>query len=382
MHVALILEATAGGARKHVRYLAGGLRRAGVQVDLVLSPLHADPDFDADLQFYREQACSVYLVDLTKGPSPGDLAAIKRVRQILERREPDVVHTHCAKAGLVGRLAARALPRVRVVHTPHSYFFQGLHNPLSRHLGVRLERWLGRQTDLLLAIGESERDLALQWRLLPAERIVVAPNGLPADFAATLGERAAIRRELGLSDEQFALGVCSRLVPKKGHAWLFDAVAAVPPDQRRHLRVFCFGDGPLRERLRQRIAALGLQELVTLPGYVPAAERLLPGLDLGVLPSFYEGLSYQLLETLAAGLPLIATDVPGNRLSQPGNPVLYVQPEGAAQLASLIAGLHRHPDERLELGRRGRAWVAAHFALDRQVATIVAAYERLLRTAR
>ena len=272
---------------------------------------------------------------------------------------------------------SRALPELRQVHTPHSWFFEGLNAPW-RQLGIALERRLARHTDLLLLISDAERQWTERLNLMPPEAVVVAPNGLPPSFFEQLEPRAVLRQRLKLPEDVCAIGVFARLVPKKGHNWLFEAIAAIPAATRAKLKFLCFGEGPLEEPLRQRLTAMGLDGCVELLGYMPRAEALLPAMDLGILPSFYEGLAYTLLETVGAGVPLIASDVPGNKPSVRGNPIIYVQPNAVAQLSDLIVALAQAPTERQRLGERGRAWVRQNFTQERQVATVLSAYRNLL----
>ena len=379
LHVMHILEATAGGSRKHLLHIVQGLRAAEVQVDLILSKTGADPDFDQDLQFYREMGCGLSLVDMTKGLSGSDLAALGAVRRVLLSRRPQIIHTHCAKAGLLGRLAARSLPAAQVVHTPHSFFFEGFKSVLLRWASVMLERWLGKRTRLLFCISAAEEQLARELEIVPAECIAVGPNGLPEGFYEQLEERDLVRQRYNIPDDVLAVGVFARLVKKKGHFWLLEAIRRIAPENLGKMRFYIFGYGPLAEQLKERVTELGLADAVVLAGYEPKAERYLRGMDLGVLPSFYEGLPYQLLETLGAGVPMIASDIPGNKLNLEGNPVLYVQPNDADQLAALIAGLQHNEDERRRIGALGEDWVRRNFSFAAQLAALLGAYEDILR---
>lgn len=378
LHVLHLMEATAGGARKHLRLLALAQRQAGVEVDLVLSPLNADPDFPADVQLLRAAGCHVVLVPMRKSLGVWDYAAYQQVRAILRERRPAVLHTHCGKAGLLGRLAAHAEDHtIRLIHTPHSFFFLAF-NGWHQNLGALLERRLGRWTDQLLCVSADERAIAAQYRVIDPDRLVLTPNGLPDDFAAGLLSRAAARDQLGLSDKQFAIGVLARLDERKGHARLLAALAQLPPHARGGLRVFFIGRGPQRAELGEYTRDLGLERHINFYGYLAQAERLLPGLDLSLLLSSYEGLAYQLLESLAAGVAVVATDVPGNRLPEPGNPVTYVPLEDPAALATVLTELRNDPGQRQALAQRGPDFIRAHYRLDTQVAQTLAAYRGLV----
>lgn len=374
LRVMHVMEATAGGSRKFLRYLVCGLRAAGVQVDLVLSTRATEPDFAQDLRMFTDLGCWVKPLTMRKSPGPWDLAVLRTLARIMRERRPQIVHTHAAKAGILGRLAARHVDRaIRTIHTPHSWYFQRL-TGLSMRSALSLERSLSRRTDRLLCIADVERQIALAHDLIPADRITVAPNGLPAAFAASLHPRHAVRAELQIPDDAIAIAVMSRLVSRKGLDLLPPALAAVPPDLRRRLHLYINGSGPLRAQLESQVRAHALRAQVHFLGYRPAAERDWLGYDIGILPSHYEGLAYSLLETLAAGRPLIATDVPGNRLDRPANPIRYVPRDDPAALAAAIAELAADPVRRAELGHRSEAWVNLHFTLEGQLATILQTY--------
>lgn len=380
--VTLISEATAGGMLKHLRYLAGGLLRAGFAVDLILSPRGADAAFADDVATWRSLGCHVTLLPMRKSPGPWDVVLLARLKAALRARPPAIVHTHCAKAGLAGRIAARAVnPAIRTVHTPHSWFFQGQHSTRLAAAGIRLERWLGARTDLLLCIGEAERDLALQHRIVPPSRIALAPNGLPDDFTDYLATRAEARKRFAVASTAVGVVLLSRLVARKGLMLVPDAAARLSYETRFRLRFFFLGDGPQRAALEQHVEDLDLRLIVSFFGHQIDGEQWLPGFDIAVVPSVYEGLSYSLLEALAAGLAVVATDVPGNRLGIPGNPIVYVPPGDATALAAALTRLSADADLRRELGERGRQWIRTAFRLDDQIATIADAYRRLLNGA-
>ncbi len=380
IHVIQILEATGGGSRKHLRYITQALREAGHTVDLVLATRRCDPDFEDDLKLYHTLGSKVFLFDLKRNLSLSDLRWLRRFRAILKERRPQLVHSHCAKAGLIARLAVKSMGRKapRNVHTPHSYFFQGFPGAISQCLGIRLERFLSR-TGGIFCISEAETRLIAQHRIAPAERVFTGLNGLPPDFAGTLEPREKVRERFGLPDNVVAVGVFARLAVKKGHLWLLEAIQALNDETRRQAKFFFFGAGPLEGLVQRRIRKLGLADTVICTGYIPCAERLLPGMDLGVLPSYYEGLAYQLLETLAAGVPLIASDIPGNRFEFPGNPIQYIPvgdvPGLAGQLEKFIK---KTPEHRAELGAQGQAWVHQHFPLKKQINALLDCYTRIL----
>jgi glycosyltransferase involved in cell wall biosynthesis len=371
-----ILEATAGGARKHMRYLACELRKREMDVDVIVSTIRSDADFADDIALYEEIGCTVFDVDMARVPSLRDRAALKEIKTIIAKRRPQIVHCHCFKAGLLGRAAARSVDAgIKTVYTPHAFAFDGL-GAVRRAVATWFERRRGKITDLLLCISESEREQAEARGIVPRDHIVVAPNGIAAGFAAGLLQRESARAELGLDDGVIAIGVLSRLAPQKGHSILIRALAMLSDEDRKSLRVLLFGDGELEAGLKSQVAKAGLDDTIRFQGHTAVAERFLPGLDFTVLPSQYEGLSYSLLESMAAGLPVIASDTAGNRCA--GSPVLYFANGNVRELASRIYALAADSAGRQRLSAAGPDFVQATYPLQNQLDTIVDAYHRLL----
>ncbi len=381
MHILQILEATGGGSRKHVLLITKALVQARHTVDLVLSPLRADPDFSDDLETYRGLGCRVELWEIPKLPGPGDWSLLRRLKALVRERRPDVIHSHCGKAGFLSRVLGKLLGRnsPAIVHTPHSYYFQGFVSPMKRCLAIRLERWLSR-TGRLFCISQAETETIAKHRIAPATRVDVGRNGLPADFVDGLMPAAAARQELGLSEDVVAVGVFARYVARKGHKWLLRAIRAMDPALRAQTRFLFIGRGPEEERIKQRIETLELSDVVSCPGYRSHVDRLVAGIDIAVLPSYYEGLSYQLLEALAAGVPVVASDVPGNHLELPDNPIRYVPADDVLAMATALDELTGDGNARRDLGQAGREWSARHFSLADQLAKVLDSYNEACKT--
>ena len=373
LHITHVLEATGGGARKHLRLIIPELIKRGHRIQLVVSTRRAEPDFQKDLDHYLEMGCNLHLLDMGREPALSDWKAVQEFKEILKHSQPQIIHSHCAKAGLVARMAARGMPG-KTVHTPHSYFFQDFRSSVKVKLAVRMERFLNGH---IFCISDAELKLINQHQIAKAKDVSIGYNGLPADFNEQLGNRADIREKLGLTEDHKAIGVFARLVRRKGHHWLLDAIAGLDANIKEKLKVFIYGEGDERESLESHVINCKLQNIVRFMGYVPRAEKDLPAMDLGILPSFYEGLSYQLLETLAAGKPLIASDIPGNRFSYDNNPIVYNELFNQPQLREQITScLHDEYD-----AEAARKWVQNYFALDKQVDALMKCYEKVLSPA-
>ncbi|MGE5532023.1 MAG: glycosyltransferase, partial [Bacteroidota bacterium] len=196
-----VLEATVGGTRRHVLDLCLGLPPGRFRQHLVYSSIR-NPHFEADAQKLRAAGIEVTSLPMRRQIEPvEDWYCLRQLKVIIRQWQPQIVHGHSAKGGFLSRLAARDLPGVCSLYNPHGFPFQMRTNPLKRRLYVALERYAARYTDGLIATCESQRALALEHHLLPAEKITVIPNGIrPEQFTLTV-DRSAIRSNLGLPEQ-------------------------------------------------------------------------------------------------------------------------------------------------------------------------------------
>ena len=285
-----------------------------------------------------------------------DARAFVGLVRLLRARRFDIVHTHTSKAGALGRLAAALATRSPVVHQPHGHLFYGYHGCITTRLVILAERLLAPL---------AARQIVLSWR--GAEEHLARRVGRPGQFTVvrsgidlrpfrrTRDLRDASRARLGLRPDDFAVGTLCRLEPIKGVVDLLDGFlqAAV---HRPRLRLLVGGDGPLKERLLSVARRAGAEKRVTITGSWVAAHDFLPALDLFALVSHNEGMGRALVESMAAGLPILATNVGGMpEVLQEGRAGLLVPPGDPRAIASAIARLMDDARLARDLGRRARA---------------------------
>ena len=241
-----------------------------------------------------------------------DLRAYSVIKERLRALNPDIVHTHSSKAGILGRYAAHYLGIKKIIHTPHVFSFQW-EQGLKRRLYLALERQAARHCQALVCVGESQRADALSRGLTESEKLLVIPNGMSVAAPVPAAQRAMLRASLGLTDTSLAVGMVARLAPQKG-VGSFVAAAAKVLEKRPEAIFFLVGGGPLEAEVRSRMAELKLSaQNFRLLGHREDAPLLYPAFDVVVLSSLYEGLPYVLLEAMAWGVPVVATDVLGSR---------------------------------------------------------------------
>ncbi len=308
----------------------------------------------------------------------GDIGAFARLVRELRSLRPDVVHTHAAKAGTLGRLAAlvpgRGQPRI-TVHTFHGHSLTGYFSPRKAAVFLRIERFLARHTTRLIAVSDEVRDDLVRLGVAPAEHFEVIRLGLDLGrFDVDAGERAArgaaLRAELSIPADAHLVTLVARLVPIK-RVDRFLAVAEQLAAQREDVWFLIAGDGELREQLQ------GLPQ----PAHVVWAgcQRDVPAVcfasDVVVLTSDNEGTPVSLIEAQAAGVPVVSTRVGGAAaVVAPDCGALVDDADDVAQFAAAVRAVLDRP--------RGagdpRAHVAQTFSLDRLVADVDALYRRLL----
>jgi glycosyltransferase involved in cell wall biosynthesis len=306
-----------------------------------------------------------------------DLRALARLSALLRRRDFDVVHTHCAKAGAVGRLAAHRAGVPRLVHTYHGFPFHEFQGPVRRRAYISTERQLGRITDVALCVGTGVAVEAVRRRLIAPERVrtigVVADG---ADQAAarpppTPAVRRQARAELGLPADATVVGAVGRLTYQKAPE---DFLAALRALGRPGVTGVWVGDGELAGPVAARAAGLPGNQVV-LAGQRPNVPQLLPAFDVFALPSRYEGLPTAVVEAMICGIPVVATAV--NAVGDvviPGETGLLVPPGRPELLAEAVGFLLDSPAAAARMAATARARLGTRFGEQALRRALVAAY--------
>jgi glycosyltransferase involved in cell wall biosynthesis len=363
------------------------LREHGVEGEVLAGTTEEGEEDGSDL--LRAAGVEVVAVPgLRRSIAPGDdLRAYRWIRERLRRQRPDVVHTHLAKAGALGRLAAAAEGVPVRVHTFHGHHFTA---PFLRgRAAVVAERRLARRTTALVCQSRSQRDDVVErFHVAPAEKAwTIAPGlDLAALRAAVDPARAAAIRATHAPGARALVLWLGRFVPVKEPKRLVDALALALARAKGGGASFAAvlaGDGPLLEETRAHAARLGLAGDVAFPGPVADAASWIAAADLVVLASRSEGTPISLIEAQALSRPVVSTDVGGVRdVVDDGATGILVPPaaadDGAAPLARAIATLVADPEARRAMGARGRSWADERFSADRTARETAALYEGCL----
>ena len=270
----------------------------------------------------------------------------------------DVVHTHSSKAGALGRMAAHQLEVGRIVHTFHGFPFHQFQSWPRRTAYIRIEQWVGRYTDVFLAVGPAVAAEAITRRIAPSERVRTIGVGVAkAPNAPGAHERAKARRMLGVPPGMRVVGTVGRLAFQKAPE---DFVCALAGLGRSDVFGVWIGDGPLRAKTERLAGKRGLSGRMLFTGERADVEVLLPGLDVFAMASRYEGLPCAIVEAMGAGLPVVATavnSVPDVVIA--GETGLLVPPGRPELLGRAIGYLIDNPGEAARLGAAGRERLGA-----------------------
>ncbi len=376
----LIARLNVGGPARHVAILDRGLAGDGFETLLVHGTTGPG---EGSFEELVAGLPTRQLAWLRRDPAAGDdLRALAGLLRIMREFAPDVVHTHTAKAGMLGRLAAFAYNRTRrrssralVVHTFHGHVFDGYFAPAVSAAIRQTERWLARITDHVVVLSERQRlDIVQRWRICVPARVRVVPLGLELDPLLTMPEPpSSMRDALGIPGDAFVLGFVGRLVDIKDPDLLaaaFERCAAVLP----HARLVVAGDGPHRPALEARFALAGLADRVRFLGWCRDLAALYGTVDAVVLTSRNEGTPVALIEAMAAGRPVVATAVGGvPDIVEHGRTGLLIADREPSAIAEAVAQLAREPVLRGELGRAGRL-LASRFRASRLVEDVAQLY--------
>jgi glycosyltransferase involved in cell wall biosynthesis len=308
-----------------------------------------------------------------------DVAGLWKLTRLIHRGRYDVVHGHSSKAGFLARVAGW-LTRRPALYTPNGLYFLRLAPGWRRSLYVALERIARPFTTAFIAVSESERQVALREKLVSPERIVVIPSGVePEAFVHPVHARAHVRAELGISLDATVIGTVSRMTHQKDPHCLVRAMREIADRTTRPVYLVWVGDGALAADVARLVSECGLESACRLLGFRRDARAVMCAFDVFALTSRYEGLPYAVLEAMALGLPVVATDVVGTRdLVTNGVNGYLVPPETPTAVADALLRLVENDGLRAELGERARKLVADRFTVDAMVRPLEALYVQLV----
>lgn len=296
------------------------------------------------------------LNSLQRSIHPRDFMAVGQISQVLREFRPDVVHTHSAKAGFLGRAAAWRCHVPAVLHTVHGAPFHPYQPWLTRWSFIQLERWAAKRCHRLICVADAMRELMVKAGVANRKKFTTIYSGMEVEpFLRCHETRQVARNELGIDESQIVVGKIARLFHLKGHQYLLEAAQRAIAKNPR----LCFllvGDGVLRPQIQLRLRQLGIENHFLLTGLVPP-ERIpyyLSCMDMVAHTSLREGLARALPQAMIAGKPVISYDVDGaQEVVINGQTGFLLPPKSISELANAILQLAADEQLRQRLGQGG-----------------------------
>ena len=309
-----------------------------------------------------------------------DWGTLIKLCRLFRDQRPHIVHTHTAKAGTVGRLAARLARVPIVVHTFHGHVFHDYFGPLQTKVFIGIERFLASLSDRIVTVSEGQRRELAAYGVASLDKIAVVPLGFELDALLNCESlRGQLRRELGISEGVALVGIVARLTAIKNHRLFLDAARLIV-EAGQEAMFLVVGDGELRAELEAYVAKLGLAERVIFTGWRRDLPRIYADFDVVALSSLNEGTPVSLIEAMAAARPVVATRVGGvSDVVLDKKSGYLVQSKDVEGLARGILDLLRAPDRAREMGQKGREAVHLRFAAQTLITNIERLYAELLR---
>jgi glycosyltransferase involved in cell wall biosynthesis len=388
----LITRLIFGGAQHNTVMTCAAQAAAGHEVHLGVGPTVGP---EGDLYAEAEQAGAVlhHIPSLVREASPlMDWCCYRALRGLIREVQPDVVHTHSSKAGIVGRAAAwkegGKHGRRSVVHTVHGLGFNDRQRPIVRRLYVGLERYAAKRCHRLIAITPQMIDAFEQHRIATRDRFTVVPSGVQLDRfgPSPAGTREQVRDRYAIPQDAFVVGLLGRLDALKGQRDLIDIYPRLAERlQKKHpsrpVHLLFIGDGFDRANVERAIAKAGLAGRATITGLVPYDQvaRVLSAVDVSVLPSYQEGQSRTLVESLLCGVPVVGYAAGGiPSIIRDGVTGRLVPVGDKPALVDAVVGVLTEPDPARWMTEAGAAHVRKRFDVATMAESIRGVYDLAL----
>ncbi len=401
----IIARLNVGGPARHVVWLTAGMKPDGYDTLLVSGVV---PPGEDDMSYLAAEAGITPLIvpEMSREISLKDAITVWKLFRLMVREKPDLVHTHTAKAGTVGRVAGLMYrwltpatfigrPRpCRFVHTYHGHVFHSYYGSAKTRLFLTIERLLARLiTDRIVVITRQQRhEINETFHVGKGPQFSVIPLGIDLDLYADWRQRREqFRRELRADADTNLIGIVGRLTEIKNHELFVQAAAHLKKSSPAKVKFLVIGDGHLRSQLETQVEASGLGNDVVFLGSRNDPENFYPALDVLALTSRNEGTPLSVIEAMANARPVVATlvggvsDLLGDKVSDRNEHHFEIHERGiglanadAQSFAQALDSLIRNETLRRDLGRRGQAFVLKHYAKERLLADISALYAELL----
>ena len=327
----------------------------------------------------------IVIPDLSRSINPAkDRKAYRKIKSIIEQYKPDIVHTHASKAGLLGRLAAKALNVPVIVHTFHGHVFHSYFGKSKTELFKRIERYLAKNSTGIVAISDlQKRELVGEHQITSADKVKVIPLGFQLEqFAEDFDEkRKAVRNKYHITNDEVAIAIVGRLAPIKDHDFFLEVIRKLKVKTRHKLRVFIVGDGSEYHRISDDIKKIkGDNVSIEMTSWILDIAGFNAGMDIMCLTSKNEGTPVSLIEAQATGIPVVSTDVGGVKdIVKDGTAGFVINRDDIETYVEKLRLLVEDEELRKKYGTFGRQFVMNRYGYQRLVSDMDKYYKELLK---
>ncbi len=382
--VHIITRLILGGAQENTLITCKLLAHRGHDVTLITGPA-IGPEGELFEQTKGQDYKVITVNKLIRAICPlNDTLSYFQIKKLLRQLQPDIVHTHSAKAGILGRFAAHSLKRAtKIVHTIHGLPFHQYQSQWLNTFYIAIEKSAAKRTDFFISVADAMTTQAIAAGIGGHEQYVTAYSAIEEDdFLEPISQerKREFRRKYGIDEDAIVLVTIARLFMLKGHEYIIESAKQLSKRFDKCIWMFV-GDGNLSDHFKQQIRQLGLAERIKFTGLLPPSEipLAIQSSDILVHCSLREGLARTLPQAMLCGRPAVSFDVDGAREVVNENTGRLIKPKNIEQLIKACAELIEDEGLRKKLGENGRESVKEIFAPETMVDTIEAVYQKLLK---
>jgi glycosyltransferase involved in cell wall biosynthesis len=309
-----------------------------------------------------------------------DIAALMSLYALFRKGKFDIVHTHTAKAGALGRVAAYLCAVPALIHTPHGHNFYGYFNTFLSRLIIIIEKALAPFTDKIMVLTELEKNDYIRYGVCVEKKLVLIYTGLELEkFSPAIACIAKLRESLGIGSARNTVGFIGRLENIKGPQYFLEAARLVLRE-RNNTKFILVGEGSLRNCLEKQVEGWGLKDKIIFTGWRDDIPEIMSVLDLLVLPSLNEAVGMVLIEAQSQGIPVVASSVGGiPETVKDQETGILVSPKDINAIARAILTMLDNPQKRQAMSQSAQFWVRNRFKAERMVEQVAATYTQMLK---
>lgn len=378
----IITRLANGGADENTLYTINGLEPSKYDIDLMIGEEN-DPVMMNNLKL-RNGIQLIKINGLVRDISPiNDIKALFNIYKVIKKNQYDIVHTHIAKAGVLGRLAAKIAGVPYIVHGIHGITFPKTINPFLRFLFKSIEKFCGRFTDVFIPVGEDIKQKYLNAGIGKPEQYYTIYSGMELDRFYKAGNYSKdkinkIKNELGITEDEIVVGNVSKIQKRKGYKYYLE-VANKLVKQYKNVKFLIVGSGPHEHEIKRQTKEMKLNENVIFTGYRTDVENMFAIFDIKVLTSLWEGLPRVLVQAAAVGKPIVSFDVDGVwEIVENGKNGFIVPMKDIDAMTEKIKILIENETLRKKMGQFSREKVSNLWSVEKMVDSIDKVYQNLI----